>query len=160
MDDSEKQNHKLVYRGCLRGHNGWVTCMKMGEEEVGKDTYKEFLLSGSRDRTLIIWDLNNVSDADEDADWGQPRKVLTGHSHFVSDLDLSQDSRYCLSSSWDGTIRLWNIKTASTRKTMIGHTKDVLTVAFSPDNRQIASGSIDKNVKLWNIQGVCKFTVD
>jgi len=149
-----------MYRGCLKGHNGWVTCMKIGEEEIGKDTYKEFLLSGSRDRSLIIWDLNPASEADDDKEWGQPRKILTGHSHFISDLDLSQDSRYCLSSSWDGTIRLWNLKSATTRKTLIGHTKDVLTVAFSPDNRQIASGSIDKSVKLWNIQGVCKFTVD
>jgi len=141
--------------------------MKMGEEEVGQDTYKEFLISGSRDRTLIIWDLNtNVSDGDDEKDWGQPRKVMTGHSHFISDLDLSQDSRYCLSSSWDGTIRLWNLKNATTRRTLScgadpdGHKKDVLTVAFSPDNRQIATGSMDKTVKLWNIQGVCKFTVD
>jgi guanine nucleotide-binding protein subunit beta-2-like 1 protein len=134
--------------------------MKIGEEEVGKDQYQEFLLSGSRDQTLIIWKLNTKSENDEDSEWGIPHRVLTGHSHFVSDLDISQDSRYCLSSSWDGTIRLWNLKTASTRKTLIGHAKDVLTVAFSPDNRQIASGSIDKTVKLWNIQGVCKFTVD
>jgi guanine nucleotide-binding protein subunit beta-2-like 1 protein len=134
--------------------------MKMGEEETGKDTYREFLLSGSRDRTLIVWDLNQVADGDDDKNYGTPRKVLTGHSHFISDLDLSQDSRYCLSSSWDGTIRLWSLKTASTRKTLMGHDKDVLTVAFSPDNRQIASGSMDKSVKLWNIQGVCKFTVD
>merc|ERR1711957_669362 len=76
---------------------------------------------------------------------------MKGHSHFVSDLDLSQDSRFCLSSSWDGTIRLWNLKTATTRTTLIGHEKDVLSVAFSPDNRQIASGSMDKNVKIWNL---------
>jgi guanine nucleotide-binding protein subunit beta-2-like 1 protein len=139
--------------------------MKMGEEEVG-DGFKEFLLSGSRDRTLIMWNLQDVADGDEDQSAGAPRKVLTGHSHFISDLDLSQDSRYALSSSWDGTIRLWSLKTASTRKTLScgsdpdGHKKDVLTVAFSPDNRQIASGSMDKSVKLWNIQGVCKFTVD
>ena len=160
MADEQQVVHKLAYRGCLKGHNGWVTCMKMGEEEIEKDTYREFLISGSRDQTLIIWDLSFPSDADDDKEWGVPRKVLSGHSHFVSDLDLSQDSRYCLSSSWDGTIRLWNLKTASTRKTLIGHAKDVLTVAFSPDNRQIASGSMDKSVKLWNIQGVCKFTVD
>jgi len=63
--------------------------MKIGEEEVGKDTYKEFLLSGSRDQTLIIWDLNPSNDAEDDREWGTPRKVLTGHSHFISDLDLS-----------------------------------------------------------------------
>jgi len=144
--------------------------MKMGEEEVsaGSEEYREFLISGSRDRQLIIWDINKVSEGDDESSWGQPRKVMTGHSHFISDLDLSQDSRYALSSSWDGTIRLWSLKTGQTRKTLGsgqfaeggGHTKDVLTVAFSPDNRQIASGSMDKSVKLWNIQGTCKFTVD
>jgi len=63
--------------------------MKVGEEEVGKDQYKEFLLSGSRDQSLIIWDLNPASEGDDDKEWGQPRKILTGHSHFISDLDLS-----------------------------------------------------------------------
>ena len=155
----EQQTHKLDYRGFLKGHNGWVTCMKIGEEEVSKDQYKEFLISGSRDKTLMIWDLNEKSD-DDGAEMGRARKVLKGHSHFVSDLDLSQDSRFCLSSSLDGSIRLWNLKTASTRKTLVGHSKDVLSVAFSPDNRQIASGAMDKNLKIWNIHGVCKFTVD
>merc|ERR1712021_293935 len=126
------------------------TCMKVGEEEVEKDTYKEFLISGSRDHTLIIWDLTQAPETDEEKEWPMPRRVLSGHSHFISDLDLSQDSRFCLSSSWDGTIRLWNLKTVQTRKTLIGHTKDVLTVAFSPDNRQIASGSVDKSVKIWD----------
>ena len=157
---SEAQSYKLSYKGYLKGHNGWVTCMKVGEEEISKDNYREFLISGSRDRTLVIWDLDQSGDTDVEKEWGQARKIMTGHSHFVSDIDLSQDSRFCLSSSWDGTIRLWNLKTASTRKTLIGHSKDVLSVAFSPDNRQIASGSIDKSVKIWNIHGVCKFTVD
>ena len=155
-----QQSYKLMYRGFLKGHNGWVTSMKVGEEEIAKDTYKEFLISGSRDRSLIIWDIDQAADTDEEKEWGLPRKIMTGHSHFISDIDLSQDSRFCLSSSWDGTIRLWNLKTAQTHKTLIGHTKDVLSVAFSPDNRQIASGSIDKSVKIWNVHGVCKFTVD
>ena len=156
----EQQSFKLEYRGFLKGHNGWVTCMKVGEEEVSKDNYKEFLISGSRDRTLMVWDLTDKSDADEEKELGKPRKVMKGHSHFVSDIDLSSDSRFCLSSSWDGTIRLWNLKTYTTRKTLLGHTKDVLSVAFSPDNRQIASGSVDKDLKIWNIHGVCKYTVD
>jgi len=153
--------YDLSIRGNLKGHNGWVTCMKVGEEQVGPDEYREFLISGSRDHSLIIWDIKqNSSDADEDKEWGVPRKILKGHSHFISDIDLSTDSRFCLSSSWDGTIRLWNLKQSTTYRTLIGHTKDVLTVAFSPDNRQIVSGSIDKSIKIWNINGVCKFTVD
>jgi len=160
MTEEQNPGYRLDYRGYLKGHNGWVTCMKVGEEEVAKDTYREFLISGSRDRSLMIWDLAEKTDADDDKELGKARKIMKGHSHFVSDIDLSSDSRFCLSSSWDGTIRLWNLKTAQTRKTLIGHTKDVLSVAFSPDNRQIASGSVDKNLKIWNIHGVCKFTVD
>jgi len=36
--------------------------MKMGEEEISTGNYKEFLISGSRDRTLIIWELNNFTE--------------------------------------------------------------------------------------------------
>ena len=85
---------------------------------------------------------------------------MIGHSHFVSDLALSQDSRYALSASWDGTLRLWDLRKGNTIKRFVSHSKDVLAVAFSPDNRQIASGGRDKNLKIWNTVGECKFTVE
>jgi guanine nucleotide-binding protein subunit beta-2-like 1 protein len=78
----------------------------------------------------------------------------------VSDLALSQDSRYVLSGSWDGTLRLWDLKKGQTIKRFVSHSRDVLAVAFSPDNRQIASGGRDKNLKIWNTVGECKFTVE
>lgn len=49
---------------------------------------------------------------------------------------ISSDGQFCLSGSWDGTLRLWDINTGSTTRRFIGHTKDVLSVAFSADNRQ------------------------
>ena len=78
----------------------------------------------------------------------------------MSDLALSQDSRYVLSGSWDGTLRLWDLKKGNTIKRFVSHTRDVLSVAFSPDNRQIASGGRDTNLKIWNTVGECKFTVE
>lgn len=38
------------------------------------------LLSGSRDKTLIIWDLTR-----DDQNYGTPKRSLHGHSHIVSD---------------------------------------------------------------------------
>lgn len=73
---------------------------------------------------------------------------------------MSQDSRYCLTGSWDGTLRLWDLKKGVTSRRFVSHTRDVLAVAFSPDNRQIASGGRDKNLKIWNTVGECKFTVE
>ena len=69
--------HTLNYKGFLKAHGGWVTSLAVGEEMVGKDK-KEFLMSGSRDRTLIKWELDDKKDDDEDREWGRPRKMYTG----------------------------------------------------------------------------------
>lgn len=98
-----------------------------------------------------LWRVSSLSKAN---------KLILGHSHFISDLSLSQDSRYCLTGSWDGTLRLWDLRKGQTIKRFVSHTRDVLACAFSPDNRQIASGGRDKNVKIWNTVGECKFTVE
>jgi guanine nucleotide-binding protein subunit beta-2-like 1 protein len=113
------------------------------------------VLTGSRDKTLIIWKLTR--DAEQ---FGFPRKSLTGHNHFVSDVVISSDGQFALSGSWDSTLRLWDLNFGTTTRRFVGHTKDVLSVAFSADNRQIVSGSRDKTIKLWNTLGECKYTID
>jgi len=59
--------------------------MQVGEETVGEET-REFLISGSRDKSVLIWDIIERKDTDEEKEWGVPRKTLKGHSHFISDL--------------------------------------------------------------------------
>jgi guanine nucleotide-binding protein subunit beta-2-like 1 protein len=159
MAEENKSQHRLKYRGYLRGHGGWVTSLTVGEEEVNGQR-EEFLLSGSRDKTLIKWALDPVRDEDEDKAWGMPRKMMTGHSHFVSEVKLTGDSRFAFSASWDGTVRLWNVSTGRTISKLIGHKKDVLSVALSADDRQIITGSLDRDIKIWNTRSECKFTVD
>lgn len=72
---------------------------------------------------------------------------------------ISSDGAYALSSSWDKSLRLWELSTGNTTRTFVGHTNDVLSVSFSADNRQIVSGSRDRSIKLWNTLGDCKFTI-
>lgn len=130
----------------LKGHNGWVTsvCYKNGR-----------LVTGSRDKTLLIWDV--VDSAEE---FARPYKRLTGHSHFIQDVQLSVDGQFALTASWDGTARLWNLVKGKSIVRFVGHTKDVLSVAFSADNRQIITGARDKSVKIWNTVGDCKLSLD
>lgn len=115
---------------------------------------KEVLVSGSRDKTLIVWDLLR-----DQTCFGKAKRSMKGHSHFVSDVVVSSDGTYALSSSWDKSLRLWKLSDGETTKRFEGHKKDVLSVAFSADNRQIVSGSRDKTIKLWNTVGHCKFTL-
>merc|ERR1712127_975367 len=131
----------------------------VGEETVGTEK-KEFLISGSRDRTLIKWDLDDKKDDEEDREWGRPRKMYTGHSHFVSEICLTSDSRFVISASWDGSVRFWNIATGKTIQQLTGHAKDVLSIAVSADDRQFMTGGLDNQIKVWNTKGVCKHTID
>lgn len=141
------QEH-LMYRGVMRGHNGWVT------QIATNPNYPEVILSASRDKTLILWDLKR-----EDGCYGVPKRRLHGHGHFITDVVMSSDGHYALSCSWDKTLRLWDLNAGKSTRRFEDHKKDVLSVAFSADNRQIVSGSRDKTIKLWNTLAQCKFTI-
>lgn len=143
----------------LIGHNGWVTSMEVGatKNEAGEE--EDFLVTGSRDQNVIYWQITEKKQS-EDNEWGIPKRVLSGHSHFIEDLALSIDSRYALTASWDKTLRLWDLTHGKSTHTFVDHTKDALTCSFSADNRLIASGARDKNIKIWNTVAECKFTVE
>lgn len=81
---------------------------------------------------MLVWELER-----SESNYGYARKALRGHSHFVQDVVISSDGQFCLTGSWDGTLRLWDLNTGTTTRRFVGHTKDVLSVAFSVDNRQV-----------------------
>jgi len=149
----------LQFRGVLKGHNGWVTAIVAAKPIVDPNDpnadVPDVIISASRDKSLILWTLTPQG---QDNSFGYPKKRLLGHEHFVQDATLSNDGQHAISASWDGTLRLWDLKTGKTNTRFIGHTKDVLSVAFSHDNRFIVSGSRDRTIKLWNTLGTCKFT--
>lgn len=84
---------------------------------------------------MIIWKL--LPDAEEGADlaYGEPYISLTGHNHFVTDLSLSKDSKFVLSSSWDKSMRLWSLKTGKCTEKFFGSNKEINSCTFSHDAR-------------------------
>lgn len=131
----------LVQRGVLRGHDGWVTSI------ATTDVDPSMIVTGSRDRSIIQWRLSGDGE-----NIGFAEKRLTGHRHFVSDVNLSSDGQFVLSSSWDCSLRLWSLAAGKTVQ-FNGHEKDVLSCAFSPDNRHILSCGRDKSIRHWNTIG-------
>jgi guanine nucleotide-binding protein subunit beta-2-like 1 protein len=65
---------QLILKGTLEGHSGWVTSLATSLENPN------MLLSSSRDKTLIIWNLTR-----DETSYGYPKRSLHGHSHIVSD---------------------------------------------------------------------------
>ena len=114
------------------GHNGHVTSIVTGlAKEDGKEN--EILVSASRDKKLMIW--KQYDEKKNEELFGEPYISLTGHNHFVSDLSLSKDSNFVLSSSWDKTMRLWSLKTGKCAEKFQGAKKIISSCAFSCDSR-------------------------
>jgi guanine nucleotide-binding protein subunit beta-2-like 1 protein len=139
---------QLVLKGSLSGHSNWVTSLAASHENPN------ILLSGSRDKSVMVWDLTPGEDSP-----GVAKKRLTGHNQAVQDLVTSSDGQFALTASWDKTMRLWDLNMGSSVRSFQGHTGDVHSVAFSSDNRQIVSGSRDKTIRLWNTLAECKYTI-
>ena len=153
----------IEYLGQLEGHGGAVTSLVCGENS----DESPLLLSGSRDKSIIQWELNfegtKISYKDDQDNTkekilvGKPLKSLHGHNHFVSSLALNSDNTKLVSGSWDKTIRLWDIASCKSDLLFKGHTKDVLSVGFSHDERLIFSGGMDNSLKYWNTKGDLRY---
>jgi hypothetical protein len=60
------------------------------------------LLSGSRDKTLIIWNLTR-----DETSYGYPKRSLKGHSHIVSDCVRTPRGRAWHGSNWRQHLQPW-----------------------------------------------------
>src|SRR6266581_4758698 len=83
--------------------------------------------------------------------WPASEMVISNVEGEVHSIALSPDGQRIVSSSDDGTIRVWNATTGETEAgPFTGHTESVWSVAFSPDGQRIVSGSPDRTIRVWN----------
>jgi WD40 repeat protein len=101
-----------------------------------------FLVSGSNDRTVKIWEINT----------GNLIKTGIGHTGSAIALAISPNGELFASGSGDNTIKLWELKTGKLRFTLRGHTGWVNALAFHPKGNMLVSGGADKTIALWNLE--------
>jgi WD40 repeat protein len=70
-----------------------------------------------------------------------------------SDVDWSPDGRWIATSTFDGTVGLWNARTGRFRTTLFGHRGEVVAADWSADSRRLATGSNDGTAKVWAVDG-------
>ncbi len=88
---------------------------------------------------IMLWDANT----------GQWKKTLTGHSRGVTSIAFSPDGQTITSGSYDNTVRLWNAVTGENKTTLKHSVRGNLDVVFSPDGKTLASRG-GKEVRLWD----------
>ncbi|OCH94577.1 WD40 repeat-like protein [Obba rivulosa] len=144
------------------GHRGSVLCLKFDkdwdlQDQDGGDNNVDvarkrrgFLVSGSSDCTICVWDMYTGSSTDEGEEpevAADVRAVLRGHTGGV--LDLRIDGKWIVSCSKDALIRVWDRKTLALHCTFRGHDGPVNAVGLQGD--RVVSASGDGKMMLWDI---------
>jgi WD40 repeat protein len=129
---------------CLQGH-------KDGVESVAFSPDSRRLASGSRDKTVKVWDLAS----------GKEMLSLEGHKHPVLSVSFSSDGRRlvsgCLGSLpkviegqiTEDSVRVWDLASGKATFSLGRDTYGATSVSFSPDGRRIASASLE-NLRVWD----------
>ena len=99
--------------------------------------------SGSSDRTIRLWNLIS----------GEQKRLLEGHTGWVTSLAFDPESNVLVSGSMDGTIRLWSLETPTARPRVLrAHSYSVSSVAVNPQKQIIASGGFNGEIRIWDLQ--------
>ena len=75
--------------------------------------------------------------------------VQSGHISRIFNCRFSPDGNFLLTSSYDETIRLWDLRLGCELRVFNGHRGPVYDACFSPDGSLIASVSYDRTVRIW-----------
>ena len=104
------------------------------------------LLTASDDRTAILWQWNPAQKS------ANLIRKFTGHADSVSSAVFSADEKLVLTTSQDGTARIWDPpKENKPIELKNGHTGAVLCGAFAPDGGWVVTGGEDRTARLWDV---------
>jgi platelet-activating factor acetylhydrolase IB subunit alpha len=136
----------------LRGHEHVIESLSFViEEAFGKDraggsnaknkeTVRDYLASGGRDRTVRLWSLASASCL----------AVFSAHENWVKSVVIHPSGNYIISGGDDRTIRVFDIKANRCLRTLNNaHNHFVTTLDMHHTLPVMVSGGIDQVLKTW-----------
>ena len=108
---------------------------------------KKFLLSGSRDARLKMWDASG--------NYRQAAEVVA-HMFAINHLAFSRDNKHFVTCSMDKSIKVWDAEALKLLKVIdrsrhAGHGTSVNKVLWTNYNDQLLSASDDRTISVWDI---------
>ena len=143
------QSGNIIILDAITGvHMSILSCHTKGVNSLAFSLDGTFLVSGSSDKTVNLWDIQT----------GGVIKTFHGHTEWVLSVSISPDCLIIASGSHDHTIRLWGIQTGECYCVIDKHHDGVRSVSFSPSssptNRKfLISASNDDTIRQWDFDG-------
>ncbi len=78
------------------------------------------------------------------------RHVLRGHSDIITDIQWNPSGTRLASSSYDGTIRIWDPQYGQQVLALPEQTDIVTSITWRPDGQAIASACADGTIRIWD----------
>jgi len=125
-----------VQMSVLSGHTSHVNSVAFASDGT-------FLVSGSLDRTIKLWDIQT----------GGVIKTLYGHIEGVNSVAISPDQTTIASASNDGAVHLWNVQTGDCCDTPHEYVEPVRYIQFSPSNSQLLMSVSLGTIQQWHTNG-------
>ncbi|KAJ1302212.1 hypothetical protein OPQ81_001036 [Rhizoctonia solani] len=156
MDEDGKEPTDNIEWTCVAicaGHAESVGAVVFGGLDA--NGVPSFLVTGSQDRTLKVWDLS-VLKGSVPPNLTKLKSLTTfkAHDKDINALDVAPNGRLVATGSQDKTAKVFEVGPShdlTPTGTLKGHKRGVWSVRFSPAERVIATGSGDKTVKLWSL---------
>ncbi|MEG4984305.1 protein kinase [Microcoleus sp. BR0-C5] len=124
----------------LRWKNAKVKNFAQHSDAVGSVAFSPdglMLASGSKDKTIQIWDLAT----------GKSIRTFPGDSSTIWSVAFDSNGTKLATGTGFWRVMLWDLKTGQVIRSL-DHTASVWSVALSPDGQLVASGSGDKTTKI------------
>lgn len=138
-------NNRLVFLNSLTGAS--VKTVELDESRLQaflalSPDLKYLACPGRDSRTVDVVDVNT----------GRTKASMAGHKSGVTNVAYSRDGKLLVSSSSDGTAKIWDTETWREKLSIAGHGFRSYGAAFSPDGLQVATAGWDQTVRVWNTE--------
>jgi len=142
INDKFEEIDKKPEEITLKGHTKSINCLSL-------DEFNRILYSGSKDGSIIKWDLEK-----------EKKAILVKDTYFEKDtrtflkdilcMDLNFDGKYLLTAGNDKLIRMWDTRDMKLIHTFRGHRAAVQGVKFQMFSNNFCSVGCDRTLQLWD----------